>query len=917
MIKKILMLNDTRKQNQRALNESQEIPEIHSNQPLPKAQRRGPAFLRYGLALGLFALTLGVSILLSYFGLKINLTILVVFALFVAAWYGGRGPGLLLALLLAAATIILNPIPPEASIAKVIFGYFSLFSLLIFLVLLVSGRKGVAKHNDRLRHQNELLLNSVGEGIIGFDTDGKCTFINLAAAGMLGWKVEELIGKQQHFIFHYAKPDGNPDPLEKCPVYGALKDGSVHHLKDEVFRRKDGTGFPVEFTSTPVQENGQLIGAVVVFRDITEQKQAKNVLRRQALLIEQSYEAIFVWDFESGIFEWNTGCERLYGFTKKEALGQMGYELLQTTFPCPLPEFISELEGKGFWTGEVRQRTKHGGEVLSESRFQILELDGHRIVLQTNRDVTERKRAEDALVQLNETLEQRVAERTIQLKAAARRESMMIKNALDVICTIDKEGRFTSLSPASFKLWGYKPDELIGRRYIELVVPEDIAKTNEAALAVMSGMITTGFENRYQHKDGSLVNMLWAAYWSDTEQLMFCVARDITERKLMEEELKRREAQLMEAQSIAHVGSWEWDIEKDKIRWSDELYRIFGLKPQELDLTFESYLNCIHPDDREMVSSIVRASLRTFEFPFHDHRIVRPDSLTRICYAVGRVILNDHGNPVKIIGITQDITERKLAEDEIKQLNENLEKQAAWLEAANKELEAFSYSVSHDLRAPLRAIDGFSRIILEDYADKLDDEGRRFLDVIRNNAQNMGHLIDDLLTFSRLGRKQLEPAEIDMNELARDVSVQIESGSNSNPQNIKIEPLPSAPGDKALIRQVFVNLLTNAVKYSTTSGSATIRIGGRSENGENIYFVQDNGVGFDMKYSNKLFGVFQRLHSAEEFEGTGVGLAIVQRIIHRHGGRVWAEGEVGKGATFYFSLRQKNLNQGELNNGSE
>jgi PAS domain S-box-containing protein len=792
------MLNDMRKQNQIPLNESQEMPEIHLNQPLPKAQRIRPVLLRYGLALGLFALTLGISILLSYFGLKINLTILVVFALFVAAWYGGRGPGLLLVLLVTAVTIIFTPIPPDSSIAKAVFGYFSVFSLLVFLVLLVSGRKGVAKHNDQLRHQNELLLNSVGEGIIGFDTDGKCTFINLAAAGMLGWKVEELIGKQQHSIFHHTKPDGNPYPLEERPIYSEFKDGNVHHIKDEVFWRKDGTGFPVDYTSTPVQENGQLIGAVVVFRDITE-----------------------------------------------------------------------------------------------------------------------RKRAEDALIQINETLEQRVVERTVKLKAAIRRESLMIENALDIICTIDEEGKFASLSPASFKLWGYKPDELIGRRYIELVAPEDIAKTNDAALAVMSGLITTDFENRYLHKDGSLVNMLWTASWSETEQLMFCVARDITERKQMEEELKRREAQLTEAQAIAHVGSWEWDIEKDRIIWSDELYRIFGLNSQEFDLTFESYLNCIHPDDQEMVSGHVSASLETFDFPVYDHRIVRQDGSTRICNTVGRVILNEHGNPVKIIGITQDITRRKLAEEKIKQLNQNLEKQATWLEAANKELEAFSYSVSHDLRAPLRAIDGFSRIFIEDYAEQLDDEGRRILGVIRNNAQNMGHLIDDLLAFSRLGRKQIEPAEINMMELARDVSVQIGSSSNSKPQNIKIEPLPSAPGDKALIRQVFVNLLSNAVKYSTTSGSAKIRIGGRSENGENIYFVQDNGVGFDMKYSDKLFGVFQRLHSSEEFEGTGVGLAIVQRIIHRHGGRVWAEGEVGKGATFYFSLLQSNLNQGELNNGHE
>ncbi|MHB1285654.1 MAG: sensor histidine kinase [Leptospirales bacterium] len=248
-----------------------------------------------------------------------------------------------------------------------------------------------------------------------------------------------------------------------------------------------------------------------------------------------------------------------------------------------------------------------------------------------------------------------------------------------------------------------------------------------------------------------------------------------------------------------------------------------------------------------------------------------------------------------------DNTDRKLAEKQILELNKELNARALQLESSNKELEGFSYSVSHDLRSPLRAIDGFSRILLEDYGKILDQEGMRILSVIRANSQKMGDLIDDLLAFSRLGRKRLEGHLLEMGSLAKAAYEEV-SPKDSGSSRITIGPLPPVWGDQSLLYQVWVNLLANAVKFSGKGQDPLVTVEGVQKGDEVVYSVRDNGVGFDMQYSGKLFGVFQRLHSAEEFPGTGVGLAIVQRVVARHGGRVWAEGEEGNGATFSFSL---------------
>jgi light-regulated signal transduction histidine kinase (bacteriophytochrome) len=261
---------------------------------------------------------------------------------------------------------------------------------------------------------------------------------------------------------------------------------------------------------------------------------------------------------------------------------------------------------------------------------------------------------------------------------------------------------------------------------------------------------------------------------------------------------------------------------------------------------------------------------------------------------------------VSLVGTVEDVTERKRAEDERLRLNEELERRVrertAQLSAANQELTAFAYSVSHDLRAPLRGIDGWSLALLEDCADRLDDTGRQYLGRVRSEAQRMGRLIDDLLALSRVTRAEMRTEPVDLSALAEAILGRLRTAYPDRQAEVVVQPDLFARGDPTLLEQALTNLLENASKFSAARSPARIELGRTDVDGRSAFYVRDNGAGFDMAYSDKLFGAFQRLHRSSEFSGTGVGLATVQRIVHRHGGEVWAEAKVGEGASFYFTL---------------
>lgn len=540
-----------------------------------------------------------------------------------------------------------------------------------------------------------------------------------------------------------------------------------------------------------------------------------------------------------------------------------------------------------------------------------------------------------------ENLETLVAERTKALSESEKRFRTIIEQATDAIFMADLNGNIINTNHQACKSLGYSQDELLQLNVTDVDVLFQDKEKLISAFQNMNPNEKYTFESIHRKKNGdtfpveinnSLINV-------EGNLRVIGFVRDISERKESEQKILRMSQHYQALIEKAPDGIVLIDADGNFKYISPSARKMFGYLPTDELAGHPAELT--HPEDLPAVLLLLQNLMdHPAEVPTLQYRFIGKNQQWRWIESTFSNLLADPSVEAIVINF-RDITDRKNAEEEISKLNQELEqkivertnelenrsrelidneaalinlvedlnlksdelqKSKNQLEMANKELEAFSYSVSHDLRAPLRAISGFINILIEDYDKVLDAEGRRICNVIQSNATKMGQLIDDLLSFSRLIRSEIHHSKIDMEKLVKNVLVDIETFQDLSQKNIEVNSLPPAYGDQNMLKQVWINLIGNAIKYSSKTEKANITIGSFVENNENVFFVKDNGVGFNMEYVHKLFGVFQRLHSTSEFEGTGVGLAIVQRIIKRHGGRVWAESEVGKGAVFYFSL---------------
>ncbi len=680
-------------------------------------------------------------------------------------------------------------------------------------------------------------------------------------------------------------------------------------------------------------------GSVVTNGEPAQRQPADRILRNldldEGVLFRSSPLPMWIFDRATRrLLAANDAVIQHYGYSRDEILRMSIEDIwLLEEIPALLRQIRSPNPQLGTISGTWKHRKKDGTIIDVDVVAQAIAYDGRPAQLAVINDVTEQRRVEHMLAGQQRFFEHLASGAPLDqtLAALVQRVEAQISGGLCTVLLLDESGRHLRHAASS----------ALPRAYIEAIDGMEIgpqAGSCGAAAYLGETVIVADIASDplwANYRDLALAHNLracWSAPICDSQRRVLgaftlyyhtphepsaaelaqvqgaaFLASVAIERRRVEEALRTSEMRYRLVSRATNDVIWDWDIVANKTEWNEYARTLFGSDSGQAMAYPTWWDERIHPDDRERTLAGILAVIYGGGQSWYDeYRFRRTDQAYAHILDRGYIIRDDTGAPVRMIGAMQDITDRKRAEEEVRRLNAELERRVAertaQLAAANQELEAFSYSVSHDLRAPLRSIDGFSQALLEDYADALDAPGQDYLGRVRTAAQRMGELIDDLLQLARLTRSEMRRESVDLSTLVRRIAAELRQRDPQRPVEFAITEGVVAQGDPRLLRALVENLLGNAWKFTSKRPCACITFGVAQRDGQPVYFVRDDGAGFDMAYAHKLFGAFQRLHASTEFDGTGIGLATVQRIVHRHGGRIWAEGAVDQGATFSFTL---------------
>jgi PAS domain S-box-containing protein len=623
-------------------------------------------------------------------------------------------------------------------------------------------------------------------------------------------------------------------------------------------------------------------------KEIEENKRVEDALResegKYRTLVENIPQKIFTKDRRSVFVSCNDNFARDLGITPEEIAGKSDYDF----FPKELIDKYRSDDERIMESGEtegIEEQYMLGGEKLwvYTVKTPLRDKEGHTAgILGVFSDITERKRAEEAL------------------RASEDRFRIASETSNDVVYEWDLKQNVQWFGKID-EMLGYAPGEfprtLDG--WAASLYPEDLERVTAAIQAHLKEKVPFDSEYRVRSKDGDY--RWWAARGATTRTPEGTPVRwvgtvtDITERIRAEEVLRESERRLREAQKMAQLGYWSWDVRSGIVEWSEEVYNIFHLDPNKFIPHIDSILALSPwPEDHERDKELIRTAMESHEKGDYEQRFIRPDGSTGYYYSTFQGKYDEEGNLISIIGTVLDITERKSAE-------ETLQLTLVDLERSNKELEQFAYVASHDLQEPLRMVASYTQLLAQRYEGQLDDKARMFIDYAVDGAVRMQRLINDLLAYSRVNTQVKTHEILDSHAVLGEALRNLSAAIEENRAIVSNDDLPTVRADAIQLSQLFQNLIGNAIKFHSAE-LPRIQVSACDLGREWQFSVKDNGIGIDAQYADKVFVIFQRLHTRQEYSGTGIGLAICKRIVERHGGRIWFESEPGKGSTFYFTL---------------
>ncbi|MBD2725080.1 PAS domain S-box protein [Nostoc sp. FACHB-892] len=760
----------------------------------------------------------------------------------------------------------------------------------------------------------QMLLEHVPEGIT--ITDGPPDFQIIAnsklAQELLGRPDESLVGMTSgnyvQSIGLFLTDGVTRLTLEQLPLYRATRYGETIRDEECIIERPDGTRITAIANVVPVRDSqGQIIGAINCWRDITNRKRIEEALRQREtelrLITDTLPVLISFVDSEQRYRFNNRAYEEWFGHSTAEVYGKHLWEVLGESAYEVVRPYV--------------ERVLAGEQVTYESQVPYKDAGTRYINAICVPQLNQQGTVEGYAALITDISEQQ------QAKAALRESEARFRHLADTAPVLVWMSGTDKLCNYFNKPWldftGRTLEQEMGNGWAEGVHPDDFQRCLDTYTNAFDARQKFQMEYRLRRNDGEyrwLFDTGVPRFAPTGEFLGYigsCV--DIHDRNLAQETLRDSEERYRILTEVSPQAIWMGDS-RSGITYCNQYWLDYSGLTMEQTAGY-GWIDIIHPNDRDRVfktsmQAVTKAT--NYEAEIRFRRV--SDGSYRWHIVRGLPFRDAAGQIIKWVGVASDIHDRKVAEAALQQLNEMLEQRiqerTAQLEAANKELESFSYSVSHDLRSPLRHIAGFIELLQKRHSSTtiLDETSQRYLKIIAETSKQAGILIDELLTFSRMGRTEMRYIDINMEQLVEEIKRDLEIQIPGRTINWHIESLPEVQGDPSMLRLVLRNLIDNAVKYTQTRNPTEITVGSTDNENEVVFFVQDNGVGFNMQYVHKLFGVFQRLHSEPQFEGTGVGLANVQRIIHRHNGRVWAEAIVDSGATFYFSLPKLSKKEG-------